>query len=124
MNRLAINIGWAVGNAIGGFIASFNYELLFWFDGITNILAAVCMCYFLSPANNRNTQKKTIEKQPVYSAYKDKVYVWFVLLVTLFATCFFQLFTNLPAYYRNELKVSEQCIGLLGAINGLMIVCM
>ena len=121
LNRLAVNLGWAVGNAIGGFIASFNYELLFWFDGITNILAAICMWYFLSPAKNRNTAKKTIEKQPVISAYRDKVYVWFVLLVTIFATCFFQLFTNLPAYYRNELKFSEQFIGLIGAINGLMI---
>ncbi len=121
LNRLAINLGWAVGNAIGGFIASFNYELLFWFDGITNILAAVCMWYFLSPAKRRNIEKKTEEKQPVFSAYRDKVYVWFVLLVTLFATCFFQLFTNLPAYYRNELRFSEQFIGLIGAINGLMI---
>jgi len=121
LNRLAVNLGWAVGNAIGGFIASFNYELLFWFDGITNILAAVCMWYFLSPAKNKNIEKKTIEKQPLVSAYKDKLYVWFVLLVTLFATCFFQLFTNLPAYYRNELKFSEQFIGLIGAINGLMI---
>ena len=121
LNRLAVNLGWAVGNAIGGFIASFNYELLFWFDGITNILAAVCMWYFLSPAKIKNTEKKPIEKQPLQSAYRDKVYVWFVLLVTLFATCFFQLFTNLPAYYRNELKFSEQFIGLIGAINGLMI---
>lgn len=29
LNRLAINLGWAVGGALGGFIASVNYNLLF-----------------------------------------------------------------------------------------------
>ncbi|MEO5563379.1 MAG: MFS transporter, partial [Chitinophagaceae bacterium] len=43
LNRLAINIGWAVGSAIGGFLAHINYELLFWVDGFTNIAAALLM---------------------------------------------------------------------------------
>ncbi|MEO5985191.1 MAG: MFS transporter, partial [Ferruginibacter sp.] len=38
--RLAINLGWGVGSALGGFLASINYQLLFWVDGITNIAAA------------------------------------------------------------------------------------
>src|SRR6185369_766180 len=40
LNRLAINLGWAVGSSIGGFLAAYNYELLFWVDGLTNICAA------------------------------------------------------------------------------------
>ncbi|MDP4218385.1 MAG: MFS transporter, partial [Bacteroidota bacterium] len=40
LNRLAINLGWAVGGAIGGVLASINYHLLFWVDGATNIIAA------------------------------------------------------------------------------------
>lgn len=121
LNRLAVNLGWAVGNAVGGFIASINYEWLFWFDGITNILAAIGMWLLLSPRNNGKTEHKPELVDNSHSAYRDKTYIWFVILVTLFATCFFQLFTNLPAYYRNELHFSERFIGLIGAINGLMI---
>src|SRR4030095_14098019 len=40
LNRLAINIGWAVGGGIGGILAHINYELLFWVDGCTNLAAA------------------------------------------------------------------------------------
>ncbi|MBK8141693.1 MAG: hypothetical protein IPK57_12325 [Chitinophagaceae bacterium] len=29
LNRLAINIGWAVGSGLGGFLADMSYELLF-----------------------------------------------------------------------------------------------
>ena len=50
LNRLAVNLGWAVGGAIGGVLASINYHLLFWVDGTTNILAAFLLRYFLSTA--------------------------------------------------------------------------
>ena len=121
LNRLAINLGWALGNAIGGLLASIDYQLLFWFDGITNIAAAILMWILLSPANNGRIEKKKDEILVKGAVYKDKIYLWFILLVMIFATCFFQLFTNLTAYYRNELKFSERFIGILGALNGLII---
>src|SRR5689334_3231959 len=40
LNRLATNLGWAIGPAVGGILASYNYHLLFWTDGITCIAAA------------------------------------------------------------------------------------
>ena len=39
----------------------------------------------------------------------------------LFACCFFQLFTNLPVYFRKELHFSEPYIGFLMSINGVII---
>jgi predicted MFS family arabinose efflux permease len=41
LNRLAINIGWAVGSGLGGFLAHINYELLFWVDGDLSLRPAV-----------------------------------------------------------------------------------
>ncbi|MBY0535405.1 MAG: MFS transporter [Chitinophagaceae bacterium] len=121
LNRLAINLGWAVGNAIGGFVASINYKWLFWIDGTTNILAAIAMFFLLKPENNGKREHKEETINPADSVYKDKEYRWFILLVVLFAACFFQLFTNLPAYFRNDMHYSERFIGLLGTVNGLII---
>src|SRR5436190_15064223 len=56
LNRLAINMGWAVGSAIGGIIAKYNYELLFWVDGITNIGAAILMLAFVKPIDYKPPQ--------------------------------------------------------------------
>jgi predicted MFS family arabinose efflux permease len=39
----------------------------------------------------------------------------------LFACCFFQLFTNLPVYFKKELNFSKPFIGLLMAANGILI---
>lgn len=45
--RLAINVGWGVGGGLGGFLASINYHLLFWVDGLTNITAAFLLIWLL-----------------------------------------------------------------------------
>ena len=47
LNRLAINLGWAVGGAIGGILASIDYHLLFWVDGFTNLAAVLLLRWFL-----------------------------------------------------------------------------
>jgi predicted MFS family arabinose efflux permease len=122
LNRLAINLGWAVGSAAGGIIAAFNYELLFWIDGFTNIAAALLM-WFLLPPSKTNSEKPVVTEiiDPTHSAYKDKTFLWFIVLTTLFAACFFQVFNNLAAYFKNVLHFSEQYIGFLNAINGLII---
>lgn len=123
LNRLSINLGWAVGGTLGGLIASYNYELLFWVDGITNICAAILLFYLLKPSRISKRSETRQEVVPVaQSAYKDKTYLCFIGFVFLFAFCFFQLFSTVPKYFRDELHLSERYIGILMAINGLIIV--
>lgn len=50
LNRLAINIGFAIGPGIGGFLAGIGYSWLFWVDGSTCILAAILLRILLKPA--------------------------------------------------------------------------
>src|SRR5687767_5387352 len=120
LNRLAINIGWAVGAGLGGFRAKINYELLFWFDGATNIGAAILMWLFLKPVNYKPLPAAD-NKIVIKSAYNDKTYIVFILLTIVFASCFFQLFTNLPVFFKQDLHFSEPFIGLLLGINGIII---
>jgi predicted MFS family arabinose efflux permease len=122
LNRLAINLGWAVGGALGGFVAGYNYELLFWVDGITNIAAGILLYNILSPSKNEAT-KQTVQKTttPAASVYKDHLYLFFVFLQILFAICFFQLFSVLPVFFKTEWHLSEPFIGFTMALNGLII---
>jgi predicted MFS family arabinose efflux permease len=124
LNRLAINFGWAVGGFIGGQIASYDYELLFWVDGMTNIGAAVLLFYFLKPlvAPEKSVHEKEIEVPPAISAYRDTAYLWFIVLIILFGCCFVQLFSTVPKYFRDNLSLSESYIGFMMAVNGLIIV--
>lgn len=124
LNRLAINLGWAFGGSIGGFLAQKNYYLLFWVDGITNIAAAILLMLVFKKPISKTINNPSIKKRSlplISSAYKDKQYLVFIVLTILFGFCFFQMFTLLPLYYKTKLNISESQIGLLMAINGLMI---
>lgn len=123
LNRLSINLGWAVGASIGGLIAAYNYELLFWVDGLTNIFAAAMLFLLIKPKNLQSKEEVHHEKlEANLSPYKDKVYLAFIVLVTIYGLCFFQLFSTVPKYFRDDLHLNERYIGLLMAINGIIIV--
>ena len=122
--RLAINLGWGVGGALGGLLASINYHLLFWVDGITNIGAAFLLLWLLpnvSLAEQQNLTKTTVVKVKAKPAYADKTFMYFIGLQILFAICFFQLFTTIPLYFKEGLKINEFWIGVIMAMNGMLI---
>lgn len=120
LNRLAINLGFAVGSAIAGILADINYQLLFWVDGITNICAALLML-FLLPVVKKQKADESHHRKPISSPYKDLRYLFFIFLMIIFAICFLQLFSMLSLYFNQEWKMSKSSIGLLMAINGLLI---
>lgn len=122
--RLAINLGWGVGGALGGFLASMNYHLLFWVDGFTNITAAVLMLLLLpkvSIAQQQNLHTTTASKTNTKSPLADRTFLYFIGLQILFAMCFFQLFTTIPLYFKEGLHINESMIGILLAMNGIII---
>ncbi len=123
LNRLAINLGWSIGGGIGGILAEIDYDLLFWADGITCIVAAMLLKLLLKvPVKvSPKTSEMTIEKPLVRSPYRDTVYWFFALCVTLYAISFFQLFSLEPLYFRKVYHLPESQIGLLMVCNGLMI---
>jgi len=122
LNRLAVNLGWSFGGALGGFLASVNYNYLFYVDGCTNIFAAFLLLKLLPAIPKKKPQVEPENKLVVLSAYKDKQYLVFIAFTIFFASCFFQLFTMQPVFFKTEWHFSEQFIGLLMALNGILIV--
>jgi len=121
LNRLAINLGWAVGGGMGGLVASFNYHLLFWVDGGTNILAAVLLMILMPKAKIVKTIKKRDKTAVRVSAYTDGTYWAFILLGLLFFICFYEFMIMEPAFYKIDWHFNERFIGFLLALNGLLI---
>jgi predicted MFS family arabinose efflux permease len=119
LNRLAINLGWAVGGTLGGILASINYHSLFWVDGATNIVAALLLLKLLPYGKNKPEHHSKVVKK---KAYKDKYYVIFIIITFFFASCFFLLFTIQPVFFKTEWKFNEAFIGVLMALNGIIIV--
>lgn len=123
--RLAINLGWGFGGALGGILASINYHLLFWVDGFTNISAAILLLLLLpkvTVAEQQHLARANPVKAKAKPAYADKIFLYFIGLQVLFAFCFFQLFTTIPLYFNEDLLINEFWIGILMAMSGILIV--
>ncbi len=122
--RLAMNLGFSVGPAIGGFVALYlGYHWLFILDAITSISAAILLAKYLpKPETINNSKEKSIKVVKSKSAYSDLRYLVFILLTAFFGLTFFQLFASVPQYFSVVCKYSEDTIGLLIALNGFLIV--
>ena len=122
LNRLAINLGWAIGPAVGGILASINYNLLFWTDGITCMVAAALLYLFLSSERVASDSiETTISHSNNNSPYKDKFFLLGMFFLLFIGFCFFQLFSVVPVFYKDEVGLSEAMIGIILASNGLII---
>jgi predicted MFS family arabinose efflux permease len=122
LNRLAINLGWAVGSSIGGLLASINYKLLFLVDGSISILAGLGILWLLP--SGKGFTKMAKEKRrgiKVRKPWQDALFMRFLFLTTIFATCFFLMFRVGPLFFKEVWHMNESLIGLLLGFNGILI---
>jgi MFS family permease len=123
LNRLAVNLGFSVGPALGGIIAQYNYKILFYADGLTCILAAIIIAFFLKDKGHQIIAKARdiVISKNNKSPFKDSQFMIFAFIGVLYATAFFQMFSTMPLYYKNIHHLSESEIGILMAFNGISV---
>ncbi len=123
--RLAINLGFSIGPAIGGFLAAIDYKWLFWADGATCLLAASFVYFYLredkGKAENAQRENESLVSESERSPWRDKAFLLFLPLVTIYAMAFFQLFSTMSIYYKNQEGFTETEIGAILALNGLLV---
>lgn len=121
--RLAINLGFAAGPAMGGLIImNIGYKGLFWVDGATCIMAILIFWLFIKEKKHSKFQDKEHPGEVLtHSVFKDKVFWTFLLSCTLSGILFFQLFTTFPLYQKEQFNLTEFQTGLLLMMNGIII---
>ncbi|MCT4628871.1 MFS transporter [Winogradskyella sp.] len=118
--RLAINLGFSAGPAVGGLIiTTMGYGGLFWVDGITCILATLLLIKVLNPRVAKPIDDIIVEN-PV-SVYKDKPFWIFFVAMFIFGIIFLQYFSTMPLYYKDIHMLTEFEIGILLGLNGFFI---
>jgi len=123
--RMAVNLGWAVAPAFGGLLVVLGWSWLFWVDGLTCIGAAL-MLYALMPPKRQREKKAEVAintdiAEPGKSPYRDKKFLVFALLTCLNVIVFMQFLWTIPLYWKEQFGWSESKVGLMSAINGLLV---
>jgi predicted MFS family arabinose efflux permease len=121
--RLAVNLGFAAGPALGGLIImSIGYKGLFWADGATCIVSILIFALLVKEKKKPVEATDVVtEKVAVASVFKDKIFWIFLFVCFITAMIFFQIFTTLPLYHHEKFGLTEFQTGLLMTLNGLLI---
>lgn len=121
LNRLAINLGVTIGPVVGGYLAMVDYGLLFRIDGITCLLAAGLFMVFFKTARppvGPHEESSTVKG----SVFKDLYFLKILAFVFFIGVIFVQLYNTFPLFIRTVYGFRENRIGLLIAINTVIIV--
>ncbi len=120
--RLAVNLGFAAGPALGGLIImGMGYSGLFWVDGASCIVSISIFALLVKEKKKAIHDDKVESASDVKSVFHDKIFWVFLFVSFITAMIFFQLFTTLPLYHNEKFGLSEFQTGLLMTLNGLLI---
>ena len=128
VTRLAFNLGFSAGPALGGLIAvSLGYNWLFIIDGSTCIVAGLIFFLFfkkqiLSERQLLKDNKDEEEKPHMRHLFRDKPFLLFMFLMFIYGIIFMQFFSSVPVFFKNKMLYSEDYIGILMGLNGFLIV--
>ena len=120
--RLAANAGMAIGPAVGGWLATFNYPLLFVGDALTCWAAVVVLAWRIPALPPAAEDDDHPDDRARRSPWRDGPYLVFLLLVMVLAMSFFQIFTVMPLHLRDAYALREGAIGGVIALNAGLIV--
>ncbi|MBL0331072.1 MAG: MFS transporter [Bacteroidetes bacterium] len=112
--RLAINLGFSIGPAAGGFVALYlGYKWLFVIDACSGFLAAAMLWIYLPRVTDESKKSESaVLDDRSTSAYRDWQYLIFIVLVAFFGICFFNSLPachNILLRYANTMKIQSDC---------------
>lgn len=127
LNRMAVNLGFSIGPALGGFLAMFSYDWIFYGNALAALSAVIVFIVVFAKRQPRNApiplSKKEINLTTKdRNAYLDPQFIIFNICCCLFSMAFFQLLSTLPLFYKEAKGMSEGSIGLILGFSGFVIV--
>ncbi len=119
--RVGINLGWAAGPAIGGYLAIFlPYSWLFSVSAIFTAIALIIV--FTCLKESRQRMKEKMDPRNLKSILKDKPFLAFSIISLFVFLLMGQMMSTLSIYTIDFLKLSTAQYGLLLTTNGLIVV--
>lgn len=125
--RVAMNLSVAIGPAIGGFLASRSYLILFVADTVTSLITALIVYLVVEesmPAEKESKVKKGFKD--TFIGYgdilKDRKFMLFVVISTIATLVYSQMYSTLSVFLRDVHGVPESGYGWLMTLNAGMVV--
>lgn len=119
LHRLSVNLGMAVGPALGGLIAHHSYRWVFWTDGLSTLAGALLLGLLLKARPRAATPHGQARGA---SPWRDRRLAFLLLPFVPLLMVFFQIEGTLPLWVVRDLGLGSRFYGLLFTVNTLLIV--
>jgi len=125
--RVAMNLSIAIGPAIGGFLASRSYLVLFIADTVTSLITALIV-YLVVEESMPEEKESKVNKgfKDTFIGYgdvlKDRKFMLFVVISTIATLVYSQMYSTLSVFLRDVHGVPESGYGWLMTLNAGMVV--
>lgn len=122
LNRLALNLGFSIGPAVGGLLAGYGYNFIFYTDALTCIGAAFALWFFFGRGEGILNKKLVhLSNEKVKFPFNDYIFLVVLLFLLFLGMTFFQIMNTLPVYFKDFYYFDESTIGLLLAFNAFFV---
>ncbi len=120
--RMAVNLGFAVGMAVGGLLADWSWRLLFLGDGLTTLLYGLVVYLFIPETRPEAREGAAISAPPPppESPFRDGIYLQLTAVAFAFSLLFFSHISVMPLTI-TAAGYPALAYGLLVGLNGLLI---
>jgi len=120
MYRFAINLGFAFGPAVAGFLANRSFLYLFLGDAVTSLGYGIIALIAL-PHGQRTHASEEKSGEAFRDAMRNRPFVLFLLSTLCVTWIEFQTHSTLPLYVQDQ-GFTPAVYGMLISLNGIMIV--
>ncbi len=127
--RVGGNLGWAVGPAIGGFLATLSYWSLFVLSAAMLLASGLFLAVRVresSPLHREGAPAgggpETLRLGELGAAFQDRMFLRYCLTTLLLFTVMGQLISTLSVYVVDWAGRSKTELGYLYSLNGLLVV--
>ena len=125
INRIANNAAFALGPAIGGFLATRSYDLAFYCAGIGFLSYSVLLFFLARETLNKSTANIGIPNSQTEGygrVLQDRNYMAFVGMISLGLIAPTMLWILMPVYAKTNYGIPEALYGWIPTTNALMCV--
>jgi MFS family permease len=129
MYRIVFNLSVTIGPAVGGFMASRSFELLFFADLVISLMVAVFVFFFLpetrpQAVHEEKHQEETFREtmQGYGHVLRDKIFVAFICISILSTLMYFNMNSSLSVYLVNHRGLTTERFGYILSLNAGMVV--
>jgi len=126
--RMAGNVGWGIGPAIGGFLFDISYESLFFFTAVIFLISGIYTVFSIKETVIPLKRKKIAKnngmnfKTMVNAFRRDRVFLFFCVIALLLFLTWGQFVSTLSVFMKRDIGMTSTQIGWVYTFNAILVI--